>query len=167
MATQHRVDRVREQLLREVSDIVGRLKDPRVHLVTVVDTAVSRDLRQATLYVSLIGTREQQRDAVEGLNHALGFIRREVAQRIQLRQVPELRVVYDTTSERAARISALIDQAVALENRSATERGASSDGTRPDASGQAGQTGAEDDAGEDDEEDADDDEAQAAADVAR
>ncbi len=164
MATQHRVDRVREQLLREVSDIVGRLQDPRVHLVTVVDTAISRDLRQATLYVSLIGTRQQQRDAVEGLNHALGFIRREVAQRIQLRQVPELRVVYDATSERAARISALIDQAMALENRSAAARG-TGDGISPDAA----LTGADDgaDEGADEEPEDDDDEAETAADAAR
>jgi ribosome-binding factor A len=117
MATHHRVDRVRELLLREVGDIVQRLEDPRVRLVTVVDTEVTRDLRQATIYVSLIGSPEEQRQAIEGLTHALGYIRREVGQRIALRHVPELRVVYDHTTERASRVSALIDRAVAQERR--------------------------------------------------
>lgn len=129
MATPHRVDRVRELLLRELSDIIQRLKDPRVRLVTVVDTEISRDLRQATIYVSLIGSPEEQRQAIEGLTHALGFIRREVGQRIELRHVPELRVVYDGTAERALRISALIDQAVAQERHEPAAEGATADET--------------------------------------
>lgn len=110
MASPYRVERVRQLLRREISDIVMHLKDPRVRMVTVVDTEITKDLRQATIYVSLIGTPEQQNEAVQALEKALGFIRREVAQRIDLRFVPEFRVAYDPTIERAARVMALLDR---------------------------------------------------------
>lgn len=110
MASIHRVNRVREMLLRELSDIVSRLKDPRIGMVTVVDTEVSRDLKYATMYISVIGDKDQQRDTLAVLQNASGFIRREIAQRVSLRFVPEIRVQYDDTSERAARVSALIDR---------------------------------------------------------
>ena len=109
MASPYRVNRIRELLLRELSDVVMNLKDPRVELVTVVDTEVSKDLRHAKMFVSAIGTEAEQRAAEKALNHALGYIRKEVARRISLRYVPELSVVYDDTAERASRINSLIN----------------------------------------------------------
>ena len=109
MASTHRVNRVRGMLTRELSDIIMRLKDPRIHLVTVVDTELSKDLRYAKVFVSVIGSAEEQQEAMKGLENALGYIRREVAKRVQLRIVPEIRVVYDQTIERTARLTALID----------------------------------------------------------
>ncbi|MEW6754810.1 MAG: 30S ribosome-binding factor RbfA [Candidatus Latescibacterota bacterium] len=109
MASHQRTNRLRELLLREVSDIVMRLQDPRVRKVTVVDTELSRDLRYAKVFVSLIGTPQEQREATQALENALGYIRHEVAQRVKLRFVPELRVVYDSSIERAARVTRLID----------------------------------------------------------
>ena len=109
MASSHRVGRAREALLREFSDIVRGLKDPRVRFVTVVDTDVSPDLRYATMYVSVIGTEAEKAEATEALQQALGFIRREVGRRVQLRYTPQLRVKYDDTAERAAHLNTLID----------------------------------------------------------
>jgi len=109
MASTHRVNRVRGMLTRELSDIIMRLKDPRVRLVTVVDTELSKDLRYARVFVSVIGSPEERQEAMEGLENALGYIRREVASRIQLRITPEISIAYDPTIERAARITALID----------------------------------------------------------
>lgn len=109
MATPHRVNRVREALLRELSDIVRRLKDPRARFATVVDAEVSRDLRQARMLVSVLGSQDEQIAATEALQNATGFIRRELAQRMHLRYVPEISVEYDDTSERAARITGLLD----------------------------------------------------------
>jgi ribosome-binding factor A len=109
MASTHRINRLRELLLREFSDIVAQLKDPRVRMVTVVDAEVSKDLRYATMFVSILGTESEQQAATAALENALGFIRREVAQRVKLRYVPELRVAYDPTVERAARLTALIN----------------------------------------------------------
>lgn len=109
MGSPYRVNRIQELLRRELSDIVQRLEDPRLRLVTVVDAEISRDLSTAKVFVSALGGPEEQRAAVTALRHALGFIRREVARRIQLRQVPELEVIYDGTSERAARVGALLN----------------------------------------------------------
>ena len=77
--------------------------------VTVVDLEVSRDLRQAKVYVSMIGGAEEQQQAVKALQKALGFIRREVAARVSLRYAPELTVNYDDTAERASRVDALFN----------------------------------------------------------
>ena len=109
MASPHRVNRVREMLLRELSDIVMQLKDPRIRLVTVMDTEVSQDIRYAKMFVSVIGDKEEQREAMDALQRALGFIRREVARRVPLRYTPELRVVYDDTAEKAAHLTALFN----------------------------------------------------------
>jgi ribosome-binding factor A len=109
MAGGHRVSRVREQLQRELSDIVGRLRDPRVGFVTVMDVELSPDLHYATMFVSVLGGEAQRREALEALEGSLGYIRREVAQRVRLRQAPEISVRYDDTSERAARVSAVIN----------------------------------------------------------
>ena len=109
MASTHRVNRVRGLLTRELSDIIRRLKDPRIRFVTVVDTELSKDLRYAKMFISVIGSPEEQQAALTALENALGYIRREVAQRVQLRVAPEIRVVYDHTLERAAELTALID----------------------------------------------------------
>jgi len=109
MASPYRINRIRELLLREFSDIVVHLKDPRIRLVTVVDTEISKDLRYAKMFVSVLGSKEEQREATAALENALGYIRREVARRIQLRHTPEIRVIYDDTTERAARVTALIN----------------------------------------------------------
>ena len=111
MARSHRVQRLRLQLLREAGDIVQRLRDPRLGFVTVMDVEVSsEDLGHATLFVSVLGGTEEQEKALAAMESALGFIRRELAGRLTIRHVPELSVRYDDTSERAARVSAIIDR---------------------------------------------------------
>ena len=110
MASSHRVQRVRLQLLRELGVIVQRLRDPRLGFVTVMDVEISSDdLSHATLFVSVLGDAEEQEHAIAALESALGYIRRELARRLTIRHVPELAVRYDHTSERAARVGALID----------------------------------------------------------
>jgi len=109
MASTHRVNRVRQMLLREFSDIVGRLKDPRIGMVTVVGTEVSRDLKYATMSVSILGDEHQRQESIQALEQALGFIRYQVAQRVRLRQVPEIRLQYDTSFEQAAKVTELIE----------------------------------------------------------
>lgn len=111
MARSHRVQRLRLQLLREVGEIVRRLRDPRLGFVTVMDVEVSsEDLGHATLFVSVLGEPEEQEKALAAMESALGYIRRELAGRLTIRHVPELAVRYDDTSERAARVNAIIDR---------------------------------------------------------
>ena len=110
----YRLDKVREMLLRELTDIVPRLRDPRIGFVTIMDVEVTRDMRRATMYISVVGDDDAKQEATEALEKALGYIRREIAKRIPLRHVPEFAVVYDDTSERAARVTSLLER-VALE----------------------------------------------------
>ncbi len=109
MGSPYRVNRVQELLRRELSDIVQRLEDPRLRLVTVVDAEVSKDLRSAKMFVSALGGQAEQLAAIAALQRALGFIRREVARHLDLRDAPEIAVVYDDTSARAARVGALLN----------------------------------------------------------
>jgi len=108
MAANYRVSRVRQLLLREFSGIIGRLKDPRIGMVTVADVEVSKDLRYAKLFVSVIGNELEQEEALAALQKAEGFVRREIAQHLPLRYAPEIKVFYDNTAQRAAKISALL-----------------------------------------------------------
>jgi len=110
MGSPYRVNRVRELLRRELSEIIQHLGDPRVLMLTVVDVEPARDLKSAKIFVSALGDEAQQQQALAALRHSLGFIRREVAKRVSLRQVPEFTLVYDHTTERAARVGALLNQ---------------------------------------------------------
>lgn len=116
MGSPYRVNRVKEMLRRELSDIIQHLGDPRVLMLTVVDVALSRDLKTAKVFVSALGDQEQQQAALAALRQAMGFVRREVAKRVSMRQVPELVLVYDRTTERAARVGALLNQVKAQQN---------------------------------------------------
>ena len=117
MGSPYRINRVRELLLRELSDIVSQLKDPRVHFVTVGDTEVSKDMKYAKMFVSLMGSKEEQAEAQKALKKALGYIRREVAKRVSFRHTPEIRVAYDDTAERAAQITTLINEVKTRDGR--------------------------------------------------
>ena len=110
MASPQRLGRIQGQMLREVSDIVHQMKDPRVQGVNINEVVVSKDLSYATVYVSIIGEEDNQRSALTALRRAAGHIRSQIAQRIHLRYAPELRIEYDRTAERAARVLSLIDE---------------------------------------------------------
>ena len=111
MASAHRVNRVRELLMRETTDIIRRLKDPRIRFVTVVDTELSKDLGFAKVYVNVLGDdEEEQKQVFEALKKSEGFIRRQLAQRMPLRYIPEIKLEYDYTAQRAARIETLLNE---------------------------------------------------------
>ena len=95
--------------MRELTDIVGRMKDPRLQLVQIVDVELSADMGYATIFISTLGNADDKKQVLQGMHRGLGFMRREIAQRMRLRYAPQLRVSYDDTTERAARVTALID----------------------------------------------------------
>ncbi|USK61251.1 30S ribosome-binding factor RbfA [Peribacillus asahii] len=106
-----RSNRIGEQMKKELSDIIGRkLKDPRVGFVTVTDVAVTGDLQQATVYISVLGDAKQREDTLKGLEKAKGFMRSEVGQRIRLRKTPELFFEFDESIDYGNRIETLISQ---------------------------------------------------------
>ena len=111
-----RTQRVGDQIQRELATLIQQeMKDPRIGMVTVNAVEVSRDLAHAEVYVTALGVDEAQgREQVENtLNHAAGFLRSRLARLIKLRIVPDLRFHYDESIARGARLSGLIDQAVA------------------------------------------------------
>jgi ribosome-binding factor A len=109
-----RTRRVGEQLQRELASLIfEELKDPRLGMVSVSGTRVSRDLSHAKVYVSVLGDEQVATASLKVLNHAAGFLRHKLGQRMRLRTVPELRFHIDHSIEEGARIDALIDAAVA------------------------------------------------------
>lgn len=106
--------RIADQIQRELSEIIRlEIKDPRVGLVTITDVEVTQDNAHAKVFFTVLGEPVQQETASRALNHAAGFLRSALAQRLKLRTVPQLHFNYDVSIERGMRLSKLIDEAVA------------------------------------------------------
>jgi ribosome-binding factor A len=106
--------RIAEQIQRELSDIIRlELKDPRVGMITIIDVEVTQDQAHAKVFFTSLGDADQVAGATEGLQHASGFLRSQLAHRMKLRTVPHLQFKYDESVERGMRLSQLIDDAVA------------------------------------------------------
>ncbi|MGI6684817.1 MAG: 30S ribosome-binding factor RbfA [Bacillota bacterium] len=106
---QYRSGRLAEEFKREISDIIkNEVKDPRVGFVSVVNVDVSGDLRHAKVFVSVLGDEKATSDTIRALKSAAGFIRREIARRIQLRYTPEITFVYDDSIAHGAKISKIL-----------------------------------------------------------
>jgi ribosome-binding factor A len=109
--------RVGEQIQRELAELVQReLKDPRLGMVTISAVEVTRDLSVAKVYFTVLDPEHDTQQTLQGLSHAGGFLRRELAHRMKLRVVPELRFYYDSSIENGSRLSALIDKAVSSDS---------------------------------------------------
>ena len=96
-----RIDRVSEDIRREIVSVIRELKDPRVmgKMLTVVRVEVSSDASFAKVYVSDIKGIESAKEAVKGLTAATGYIRREVGGNLHLRKTPELKFIADDSIE--------------------------------------------------------------------
>jgi ribosome-binding factor A len=106
-----RMRRVDEAMREVLSDaITSELKDPRVGFVTVTSVDTSPDLRQARVYVSVLGTDAVRRRSLDGLRSAHGFLQRRVADELRLKHTPTLDFVYDDTLDRAERIEELLER---------------------------------------------------------
>lgn len=93
-----RVEKVQELMKQEISDIIlHELKDPRIGFVTVTSVSCTEDLREAKIYVSVMGEEQSVRESLAGLSRALGFVRREIGRRIRLRFTPEISFALDTS----------------------------------------------------------------------
>lgn len=91
-----RIERVNESIRRELSLIVSQeLGDPRLAFATISRVEVSRDLRHAKIYFSVLGDESSAKQAEGGFEAAKGFIRRLLAQRVQMKFMPELNFIYD------------------------------------------------------------------------
>lgn len=106
-----RHERVSEAIRREISTIIhDELKDPRLGFVTVVKVALSPDMRYVKVFFSVLGKEEERKSTKEALDSALGFVRRLVAERINLRFAPEITFQEDTTSEYSISIEKALEE---------------------------------------------------------
>ena len=101
-----------DEAMREVLSvaITSELKDPRVGFVTVTSVDTAPDLRQARVYVSVLGTDAERRRSLDGLRSAHGYLQRRVAEELHLKHTPTLDFVYDDTLDKAARIEQLLER---------------------------------------------------------
>ena len=111
MAKQLRIEKLQELIKQEMSKmLLTDLKDPRIGFVTVTDVEMTGDLREAKIYVSIMGGAEQVNSSFEGLSSALGFVRREIGQRVRLRFTPEISFALDTSLDYGDHIQKLLLQ---------------------------------------------------------
>ncbi len=101
--------RINGEVLRELAGIIrGEIKDPRINPMTSV--VVAPDLKTCKAYISVLGDEESQKNTLAGLRSAEGYIRRELARRINLRNTPEITFVLDQSIEYGVRMSKMIDE---------------------------------------------------------
>ena len=108
-----RTQRLGEQIRRELAELIRRLKDPRIGMVTITEVEVTRDLSLARVYYSVMEDDPTvQADTQAGLEHAAGFLRRELGKSLHVRVIPQLRFIFDDTQRKAEAIDRLIEEAL-------------------------------------------------------
>jgi ribosome-binding factor A len=114
----HRSLRVAEAIREVVSSaILFEVSDPRVNGITVLRSEVSSDLRNATVFVSIMGTDSEQMQAMKGLESASGFLQAKVAARLQTRTTPHLTFRRDVGIKRSIEMSKIIEDALASDRK--------------------------------------------------
>ena len=114
----NRINRINEDLQREISALIRTLKDPRVQqsMVSVTKVEATGDLRWAKVYISVLD-KEKSKETLKGLRSAGGFMRREIASRMHLRYTPELVFEEDQSMEYGARMFDLLRSLEAKEEK--------------------------------------------------
>ena len=108
----NRIDRINEEIQRELSALIRRLKDPRVSqsgMVSIIRVDTTGDLRYSRIYVSALN-KSLEKDVLKGLKSASGFLRRELGHALQLRYTPELQFIADDSIQQGAHILEVLRQ---------------------------------------------------------
>jgi ribosome-binding factor A len=106
-----RQERLRDQIRTEVAEIITlELKDPRIGFVTVTRVDLSGDFHAARVWVSVLGEEEAQRETLEGLASAAGYLRHELGHRLRMRRAPELTFVLDHGVQDALKVESLLEK---------------------------------------------------------
>jgi ribosome-binding factor A len=111
-----RMRRVNEAVREVLSEAVGELQDPRIGFVTLTRVETSPDLRQARVFVSVLGSERKRQRSLEGLASAHGVLQARIADELRLKRTPQLTFEYDPSVEYGVKMSKLIDE-LAPENR--------------------------------------------------
>ena len=111
--------RINGEVLKELSNIIrSEIKDPRINPMTsVVAVEVAPDLKTCKAYISVLGDEKSQKDTITGLKSAEGYIRRQLARAVNLRNTPEIRFILDQSIEYGINMSKLIDEVTEHDNK--------------------------------------------------
>ncbi len=130
MVSKLRLRRINERMKEELATmLLYEVADPRLQGVTVTDVSVDRELAYADIFVSAVEGSVRKDEILAGLEHARGFLRSQLAARVEIRQMPRLRFHWDPTPERAERIEQLLKQ-IAQERE---QKGAAEENNAPSA----------------------------------
>ena len=111
-----RTERIAEQIQRELADLIRlEVKDPRVGFVTLTGVEVTRDYSHAKVFFTTLGGEAQHEATGEGLRHAAGYLRSQLAHRLSIRVIPQLHFVFDESVERGIRVTRLIEEGLPRE----------------------------------------------------
>ena len=102
--------RVNEAIKQVLSEGVGELKDPRIGFLTITGVETTTDLRQATVFVSVLGSDRRREQTLAALTSAHGVLQALVNRELKLKRTPQLTFQYDPTVERGVRMTQLIDE---------------------------------------------------------
>lgn len=117
-----RKDRVNEQIRRELAELIrSELKDPRVGMISLTEVEVTPDYAHAKVFFSTLAGDDKIAEVQQGLKKSASFLRRELGRRIRIHTIPELHFVHDTSLERGADLSKLIDEANRLSDQTEEE----------------------------------------------
>jgi ribosome-binding factor A len=106
-----KIERLREKIKVECARVImTRLNDPRAGFITVQNVELSKDLRHAKVFVSVLGTDAEKRTVMRMLKQATGFIQREVAGTLRTRVTPALTIVLDSSIDKSFRVAEILDQ---------------------------------------------------------
>ena len=102
--------RVNEAIREALAEAIGELKDPRIGFVTITGVKTSSDLRQARIYVSVLGNERKRKESLAGLTSAHGVLQATLASELRMKRTPLLAFEYDPTVEEGVRMTKLIDE---------------------------------------------------------
>ncbi len=122
-----RMRRVNEAVREVLSEALLELKDPRIGFVTITAVETSRDLRNARVYVSVLGGERKRERSLAGLSAAHGVLQARVAHELRLKRTPLLAFEYDPTVEQGVRMSQLIDELAPAPDADLTDDAAADD----------------------------------------
>jgi len=113
-----RIERMNEFLREEVAMIIQReLMDPRIGFVTVLSSDITHDLKEAKVFVSVIGDEKQKKRSMKGLQRAAGFIQEHFAKVVEWRNIPKITFHLDETEEKASKVEFLLKKIKASGNQ--------------------------------------------------
>ncbi|SFK51505.1 ribosome-binding factor A [Lachnospiraceae bacterium KH1T2] len=119
-----KANRINGEVLRALSGIIREVKDPRVGPFTsVMEVIVAPDLKTCKIYISVLGGEQEREETLAGLNSAKGFIRRELAHIVNLRNTPELTFIMDDSIAYGVDMSKKIEDVIARDEKVEEERG--------------------------------------------